>query len=401
MRISSLKIKNIFIAFVVALIATPALADENVISSVVISKAKDNPNAYELSIDSTQQVPYKNHVDEDGNVYFDLKNSTLAKNLGTIYDDVSNIDNVTVKQLDKNKVRIYVNGKDAQNTELVFVNSLFEIKEDTSKKVIINRPISEYKSTTYNDDLEYADDSQEWDDNSFNFYHLSSSILSELKNGPSGKILILLTLFVIVSILIKTLMNKVAQDKEPLIGLNNSKYLNDNVQIGSLGKNITIQKEENKNNSNRQEALRQAQKELTKAHQKYQEYIQNKYQSAQIKTIDKDLLKKSFALNQYQKSTQNPYKDQEVIRINKGFSTDIQSNGNFQIPPRPKMQPKKEFTSPYIKRTNNFVQQGTKNNQPKQNMKFLESVTKIYEQSGRRDLADELKNSITKAKQTI
>ena len=65
------------------------------------------------------------------------------------------------------------------------------------------------------------------------------------------------------------------------------------------------------------------------------------------------------------------------------------------------MQPKKEFTSPYIKRTNNFVQQGTKNNQPKQNMKFLESVTKIYEQSGRRDLADELKNSITKAKQTI
>ena len=271
MRISSLKIKNIFIAFVVALIATPALADENVISSVVISKAKDNPNAYELSIDSTQQVPYKNHVDEDGNVYFDLKNSTLAKNLGTIYDDVSNIDNVTVKQLDKNKVRIYVNGKDAQNTELVFVNSLFEIKEDTSKKVIINRPISEYKSTTYNDDLEYADDSQEWDDNSFNFYHLSSSILSELKNGPSGKILILLTLFVIVSILIKTLMNKVAQDKEPLIGLNNSKYLNDNVQIGSLGKNITIQKEEYKNNSNRQEALRQAQKELTKAHQKYQE----------------------------------------------------------------------------------------------------------------------------------
>ena len=196
-------------------------------------------------------------------------------------------------------------------------------------------------------------------------------------------------------------MNKVAQDKEPLIGLNNSKYLNDNVQIGSLGKNITIQKEEYKNNSNRQEALRQAQKELTKAHQKYQEYIQNKYQSAQIKTVDKDLLKKSFALNQYQKSTQNPYKDQEVIRINKGFSTDIQSNGNFQIPPRPKMQPKKEFTSPYIKRTNNFVQQGTKNNQPKQNMKFLESVTKIYEQSGRRDLADELKNSITKAKQTI
>ncbi len=401
MRISSLKIKNIFIAFVIALIATPALADENVISSVVISKAKDNPNAYELSIDSTQQVPYKNHIDEDGNVYFDLKNSILAKNLGTIYNDVSNIDNVTVKQLDKNKVRIYVNGKDAKNTELVFVNSLFEIKETPSKNIVVNRPISEYKSTTYdNEDLEYSDDSQEWDDNSFNLYHLSSSILSELKNGPSGKILIILTLLAVVSILIKLLVNKVAQDKEPLIGLNNSKYANNDIQLGSLGKNIALQNEGYKNTSNRQEALRQAQKELTKAHQKYQEYIQNKYQNAQPKTIDKDLLKKSFALNQYQKSTQNPYKNQEVIRINKGFSTDIQTNGNFQIPPRPKMQPKKEFTSPYIKRANNFVQQKT-NEQPKQNMKFLESVTKIYEQSGRRDLADELKNSITKAKQTI
>ena len=42
------------------------------------------------------------------------------------------------------------------------------------------------------------------------------------------------------------------------------------------------------------------------------------------------------------------------------------------------------------------------NQQVKQgNMKFLESVTKIYEQSGRGDLASGLKNSISKAKQTI
>jgi hypothetical protein len=34
-------------------------------------------------------------------------------------------------------------------------------------------------------------------------------------------------------------------------------------------------------------------------------------------------------------------------------------------------------------------------------MKFLESVTKIYEQSGREDLAMGLKNSISKTKQRI
>ena len=394
MRISSLKIKGLFIAIALFVTILPTIAQENVISSVVISKSKDGLNKYELNIDSTQQVQYKSHIDSDGNVFFDLKNSVLAPNMGTIYDDVSEIDNVTVKQLDKNKVRIYVNGKDARDTELIFINSLFETAKDT-KNIVINRPISEYKSTTfYNTDLEYADITKEWDDNSFDFEHLSQVVMSELKNGPIGKVLIILSLFAILLILAKSLINKVAQEKEPLI--------KDKVQIGSLGVSVDLSKQKIVNSTTREEALRQAQNELAKAHQKYQQYIQNKYQGLQKpKTIDADVVKKSFALNQYQKSTQNPYKDQEVIRINKGFSTDTQLKGNFQIPPRPKMQQNKEFSSPYIKRINNFVNQNTVNKETKHNMRFLESVTQIYERSGRGDLASELKNSISRAKQNI
>lgn len=390
MIFDSFKIKKVIIMIALAFIAMPAFA-ENIISSVVISKSKDGLNTYELNIDSTQQVQYKSHIDSDGNVYFDLKNSSLAPNMGTIYDDVSEIDNVVVKQLPKNKVRIYVNGKNARDTELVFINSLFETSKET-KNIVINKPINEYKSTSYyNDDLEYADVTKEWDDNSFDLEHLSSVILSEMKEGPTGKILIILSLFTILSILAKSLVNKVAQEKEPLI--------KNKVQIGSIGASVDLSKQKIIN-SKRDEALRQAQNELTKAHEKYQQYIQNKYQGLQKpKPIDVDLVKKSFALNQYQKSTQNPYKDQEVIRINKGYSTDTQLKGNFQIPPRPKMP--QEFTSPYIKRTNNFVNTNSIKEQPKQNMKFLESVTQIYERSGRGDLASELKNSITKAKQKV
>ena len=319
MNFGSLKIKKFFIAIALVIFATPAFAYENVISSVVISKSREKANSYELNIDSSQQVQYKSHIDSDGNVYFDLKNSTLAPNMGTIYDDVSNIDNVTVKQLDKNKVRIYVNGKDAKNTELIFVNSLFEPAQESTKKVIINRPINEYKSTTYhNNDLEYIDETKEWDDNSFDFQNLSLTILEELKDGPLGKSLIFFALFILVSIIAKSLISKVAQDKEPLIGLNNSKYLENNMQIGSLGTTIKAPSKE-LTSSRREQALKQAQSELTKAHNKYQQYIQNKYQGLQKpKSIDVDLVKKSFALNQYQKSTQNPYKDQEVIRINNG-----------------------------------------------------------------------------------
>lgn len=405
MSISSSIMKRFFIAFAIFFATlAPSLASENVISSVMITKARHGLGGYELNIDSTEQVQYKSHIDSDGNVYFDLKNSTLAAGLGTIYDDVANIDNVSVKQLDKNKVRIYVNGKDAKNTELVFVNSLFDTSKESAKKVVINRPISEYKSTTYyNTDLEAQEDVQEWDDNSFNFSHLTTTVLSELRNGPSGKVLIILTLFALLSVIVKALATRLTQDREPLIGLNNSKPLDVNYSIGTSATRIKKQTSDDLPSvASRNETLRKAQAQLAMAHEKYQQYIQNKYQgNYKQKSVDVDAVRKSIALNQYQKSTQNPYKDQEVIRLNKGFSSSIEPKGNYQIPPRPKMQSRSEFSSPYVKRTNNFVKPEVKNEETKQNLRFLESVTKIYERSGRGDLADGLKNSISKAKQTI
>ena len=150
------------------------------------------------------------------------------------------------------------------------------------------------------------------------------------------------------------------------------------------------------------ETLKNAQNELNKAHQKYQNYLQNKYKDnykEKLKPINIDAIKKSIALNQYQKSTQNPYLDQEVIKIN-NTSNNI-PQGNFQIPPRPKKTTKQEFTSPYIQRKNNKINYTPKTNEKSGSTKFLESVTKIYEQSGRKDLANGLKSSISKAKQSI
>ena len=401
MNFNSSKVRVLFIALALGTsLLSPVFAQENVISSIVISKSKENNQAYELNIDSSEIVQYKSHIDSEGNVYFDLKNSTLAPGMGTIYDDVSEIDNVTVKQLDRNKVRIYVSGKNARNTELIFVNSIFETTQQNSKNVVINRPINEYKSTTYNNDLEYQDDIQEWDDNSFNLTHLSSSIFSELKEGVFGKILIFLALFSILMIIVKNLASKISQDREPLIGLSNKKAIENELNIGTNA-NIRLQAQAQAKMrktddlvsiSQRNETIRKAQIELTRAHQKYQEYIQNKYKNApKPRAIDTDAVRKSFALNQYQKSTQNPYSNQEVIKLRPNTVS------KAQTPQR------SEFTSPYIKRTTNLVK--NEEIQPRkpqgQNMRFLDSVTKIYERTGRGDLADGLKNTMTKAKQTI
>ena len=387
LRMISFKIKTGLLTTLILFctICLPTLAQENIISSVVISKSKEKPNAYELSIDSTEAVDYKANIDEEGDIYFDLKNSTVAEDAGTIYDDVSNIDNVVIKQLNNNKVRIYVKGKNARNTELVFVNSLFDTSKETSKKVIINRPINEYQPTNRLNDLD-DEEIQDWNDNSFNFAYLLVELLSSLKKGSTGIVLIFLTLLGLGAIIIKNLALKISQDKEPLIGLNTTKINNNDLRSVS----------------NRMEALKNAQDELNKAHQKYQSYLQNKYKDnykEKAKPVNIDAIKKGIALNQYQKSTQNPYLDQEVIKINKDFTSSI-PQGNFQIPPRPK-KPAQINTSPYIQRKNNKIDYIPKTNEKSSSTKFLESVTKIYEQSGRKDLANGLKNSISKAKQSI
>ncbi len=372
----------------------PCFAAQNIISSVIISQSKERPDGYELSIDSTKSSAFKTYRENDESIYFDLKNAMLDQNAGTVYDDAQNVESVAVKQMDKNKVRIYVKGKYAKNTEIVFLNAMLE-SSASSKKVVINRPRNEYQPTTARDDLENQDDIQDWDDNSFNFSHLIGTLLTNLKEGPAGIVLIILSIFAFCAFIIKSLTTKLSQENEPLIGLNQN-----------FNRNEPVKKQIPQTNETREEAMRQAQIELAKAHQKYQDYLKNKYQTKpktpEFKNINTDAIKKSIGLNQYQKSNQNPYLDQEVIKFN---AINTQTKETFSIPKKPKVEKQtiepKKFASPYIQRPNSNFENLPKRNLAPGNLRFLESVSKIYERSGRGDLANELKNSMLKAKQSI
>ena len=387
---------SIVVMLIVAQFMTlSAFAQENIISNIVISKSKNKVSSYELNIDSTEESQYKAHIENDDSIYFDIKNATLAPGAGTIYDNVVDIDNVVVKEIAKNKVRIYMQGKNARNTELVFINSEFLPANNNSKQDVINRPISDYHPV--NADLDDQNDIQEWDDNSFNASHLGFMLLKSLKDGSMGTILILLSIVAIFVFIVRMLAAKISQDSEPLIGLTNS-----NVEAKKAKALVEENPYDIEKISQRNETLKRAQEELKKAHQKYQNYLQNKYKGMDTrKTADIDLIKQGLALQRYQKSSQNPYLDQQVLKMKKENTSSFQENGNFQIPPRPKAFQRSE----YIQRPKTTVQlkkpvnSNVSKNQT--NMKFLESVTKIYEQSGRGDLANELKNSIIKAKQSI
>ena len=404
-----LKIKKCVCLIIVGLLFSflSAMADENVISSVVISKSKDKNNAYELNIDSTMPVDFKENKEDASMIWFDLKNSILAEDIGTVYDDVIDIDNVVVKQIDRNKVRIYVKGNNVKNTELVFVNSLFETKEKP-KKIVINRPINEYKSIDEmsSDDLESQDEIQEWDDNSFNLTHLITELFSNTKNELAKVAIMLLVGFLLMILTVKNIIKKISQDTEPLIGLNHAKE-HDMKDIYSdaarkpVPKQIKTEDIDFENIAAKNKILKEAQEQLTKAHNKYQAYLQNKYKNNIPQKPATDAILRGLALNQYKKSNQNPYLDQEVIKM-KPSTTITNSEGKFQIPPRPKRDiGTSKVSSPYIHKITKDVNIPVKNQSNETSLKFLESVTKIYEQSGREDLAMGLKNSMSKTKQKI
>lgn len=391
-----------FMLFVVCFFAmAPAFAQENIISSVTIAKSKNNANAYELNIDSSDSSTYKMSVEDDSSVYFDLKNAVLSDDSATYYEDVTNIDSAVVKQIGHNKVRIYLQGKNVRNTKVVFVNSIIEEVKKPSSRITINRPMNEYVPVQETE-FEDAENIQDWDDNSFNL----GQFLLSLRDGSAGIFLAVLLVLVIMLYFVKTLAKKLSQDSEPLIGLKNQKYdlQEDNISKKLQENRLNMQTDNLEKITRRTQALQNAQNELSKAHQKYQQYLQDKYKGMPRKQYTSDSIKKGIALNQYQKSTQNPYRNQEVIKMNSIAQSNNIQRGNFQIPPRGSLQTNtalkqtvQKNTSPYIQRKTNVVQRQNVTSKP-DNMRFLESVTRIYEQSGRADLAVELKNSIEKAK---
>lgn len=400
MRLGFSNLKSLMLLVVCFFAVSPAFAQENIISSVTISKAKANPNAYELNIDSSDSSSYKMSVEDDSAVYFDLKNAVLSDDSATYYDDVANIDSAVVKQIGHNKVRIYLQGRNVKNTRIVFVNSIIEETKKPISKITINRPMNEY-IPVQDSELEDMENIQDWDDNSFNL----GQFLLSLRDGTAGIFLAALLVLAIMLYFVKTLAKKLSQDSEPLIGLKNSKYdlENDNLPKKLQENSMNMQTDNLEKITRRTQALQNAQNELSKAHQKYQQYLQDKYKGMPKKQYTSDSIKKGIALNQYQKSTQNPYRNQEVIKMDRISSENRNYRGNFQVPPRASMQNTavkpavQKNTSPYIQRKSNIPQRQNSYSKP-DNMRFLESVTKIYEQSGRGDLAVELKNSIEKAK---
>ncbi len=113
-------IRNIFKTILILLIfscATSVFAANAQLESVTVS-AQDN--SYRLTLDTNKISKYTKKVKSPDVIYFEIKNAMSKDGVKTIYKDVKNVNSVVVQQVSKDKLRIYLNAKNAQDTKLFF-----------------------------------------------------------------------------------------------------------------------------------------------------------------------------------------------------------------------------------------------------------------------------------------
>lgn len=359
--------------FTLLAFATGALAQEISVKSVSLSKPAELEGAYQLTIKADAPIEYKTKVKSQDSIYFDLKNAVTVDNLDTIYDDVSDIDGVIVQQLE-NKVRIYVNGLNTQNTKLVFKTAQ-QNASAPKDEVVLNRPLREYMPVV--DTEEVFDENINWDENSFNPEHLLASFFGLFEGKADMTLMVCLSLLVLSIVISKKVFAKIKLQEEPLIGLS-SAYQKDFEQTEEIKQMPAL----NKPSKQKQPQVNPALK-----------YASNNYSSILPKQkprmANTNAIKQNYALGAYQNSQKNPYitktHNAQPLKYPNRAGSFAQSSNSF-------------VTKPQVRATN---VSSPKANVSADNIKFLESVTKIYEQSGRADLAQGLREGVHKRKTAV
>lgn len=339
-------------------------AEENVLQTIEIVPVKDT---YNIVLTADKSVDVKKSVKDSNRITLDMKGIRASKTLNTVYNNASNVDTVMVENTSSG-LSIFFQAENAQNASITFDSVLPTAAPAAPKqKVTLNSPMDSY-APIYREDMAKTKTSS-----LFNKLtkKTSSYIDSELEDAASdtsdtlNKTISYGLIGLLVFAVIRLFRRK---DSDIKIGLSQS--LNDREK--EMYKNVTP--------------------------------IGDSYSN-----IDKPFTTVNYGINAYKKENMNPYEQQEPVQFhnprmqqyvspllrNQMAQTALQQQlaqqrQNVATLTAPVTQPMKKHTTPVNTAPVN------QNNPNIDNLKFLESMTAIYEKSGRHDLAQGLKANLLK-----
>lgn len=333
-------------------------AEDNVLQTIEIEPVKDT---YNIVLVSDKAVDVKKEVKDSNKITLTMKDIRASKTLNTVYNNVANVDTVMVEP-QGNGISIFFQAENAADATVTFDSLAPAVAaKEESKTLKLNNPIESYAPI-------YKEDYQTEKTSSL-FKKLKSSqavdtikeTVDETDAGDTVNRIFSFGLVVLLGYFVMRLFKR----KEPEMQIGLSQSLNE--------------------------------REI------------NMYRGMQpvpspYINSEKPFTTVNYGLNAYQRESRNPYETQpqEMQYHNPRLR-------NYVNPQPVQETPTQTVTRPLPPQAPTAVQQQVKkhttpvntapvnqSNPNIDNLKFLESMTAIYEKSGRHDLARGLKASLSK-----
>ena len=325
-------------------------------------------NGYNVVLKTDKNTSFKKNIQSDEKITIELKNTTTTEDFSTIYNDVSDINNITVTPIGRDDLKIQIQGSNISKSHIIVdasMDSPIAAQNFEPNQIDLSMPIENSKPV-YSDNLLEEEDEE------------SATITPLAKLGAAP--------------LVQNL-GKIAENTLPSQNQNFGwlTYLGLGIIMLTAAKNIF--------KSNKDTAIGLSQSLVSREKEIAQKLNTGVKETLSLRSkIAQNASAPSinYGLRSYQNSQKNPY-----------------DTVTTPIRPIRKSQSTATFTKPQLQQNSQVSNIATKTRNSAQNsnvtplhsrstssnidsMKFLESMTRIYEKNGRKDLAQGLKHNINK-----
>lgn len=325
-----------------------AFADENVLQTIQIEPIRDT---YNIVLISDKAVDVKKTVEADSTVLFSMKGIRASEMLSTVYNGATDIDSVLVTPKGNEELEIRVKGDNVERATVTFdslaksIKVASAVKAPAKKEIVLNKPMTTYAPVVTEDVEEEI--------TTTSIAPLGQKIINLVKrvysNQSNRNVINFGLLAMVLFYGIKLVRSK--ETEEIKVGL----------AQGLAEREINLYKQA-------------------------QAPVVNNFAAAS----NKPYTSVNYGLNAYRNVNRNPYERQTSIpKVSRNVSSPISRDLQQALAQATALaEPSPVATTQKTAATTSNID----------NLKFLETMTAIYEKSGRHDLAQGIKANLSKVK---
>ena len=351
-------------------VSNKVFASDNVLQAIQVNGVKDS---YNIILKSDDVAELKKTIQAPNKMVLNLKGIRASKTINTIYNNTSSVDSVVVEPTSDDSVKILIQANNVSNAGVHFdtlktplgVLGNSEKQTKSPDELVLNNPMSTYQPV-YNDN-------QDEEAAGFSFAGASSSLARHLKSKKIGWLMTATGFVILVFSGLKAIKGK---DNEIKVGLTQSLNQQREIDLYRGGLNL---------NGKYAGVNADISGEASHVSQSHTNVTSQNMTSA------------NYGVRAYQQGTRSPYITSEIQRPRPAAAA-VKPAVNLQQVANATLKPTMQSTIQKPAPVNTPMRPKASNID---SMKFLESMTKIYEKNGRSDLAQGLKTNMKKAKMNL